>query len=141
MKITKLMSANVKTVNQYERLSVVRQLFIRHKFHHLMVINNDNELVGVISERDYLKATNSNIELPSASNKDLAMLNKRVHQIISKSVVSINSATSFSEAINIFHDYKVSCLPVVNDSNTPVGIITWRDIIRLLYSKVNAQAD
>ena len=141
MKITKLMSANVTCVNLDDRLSVVRQLFIRYKFHHLMVVNNENELVGVISERDYLKATNSNIELQSASNKDLAMLNKRVHQIISKAVVSINSETSFAEAINIFHDYKVSCLPVVNDDNNPVGIITWRDIIRLLYSKVNAQAD
>lgn len=135
------MSANVTCVNLDDRLSVVRQLFIRYKFHHLMVVNKENELVGVISERDYLKATNSNIELPSASNKDLAMLNKRVHQIISKAVVSINNETSFSEAINIFHDYKVSCLPVVNDDNNPVGIITWRDIIRLLYSKVNAQTN
>ena len=34
-----------------------------------MVVNNNNELVAVISERDYLKATNSNQELPTANEQ------------------------------------------------------------------------
>lgn len=131
------MSANITCINLEERLFVVRTLFIQHKFHHLMVTNDNNELVGVISERDYLKATNSNIELPSANDKDLAMLNKRVHQIISKKVVSITELTSFSKAIKIFHDNGVSCLPVVDNNNCPIGIITWRDIIRFLYRKIS----
>lgn len=140
MKIEKLMSSNVKCVDLDDRLSVVRKLFIRHKFHHLMVTNHENELVGVISERDYLKATNSNLELPTANKKDLETLTKRVHQIISKKPISIQKDTSFGQAIKIFHDNKVSCLPVVDEHNTPVGIVTWRDIIRLLYNKVNYQA-
>lgn len=139
MQLDKLMSKNVKCVTLDARLSRVRELFIRHKFHHLMVVDNDNELVGVISERDYLKATNANVESPSASNKDLAMLNKRVHQVISKKIVKINHAMPFTEAVNAFHNNGVSCLPVVNDDNKPVGIITWKDIIRWLYVKVNSQ--
>jgi len=135
MKIEEIMSTNITSVDLYERLVVVRQLFIKHKFHHLMVTNDKGELVGVISERDYLKATNSNIELPTANDKDLAMLNKRVHQVISKELVAIKQFTSFNEAIKIFHDTKVSCLPIINSNNKPVGIITWRDIINWLYSK------
>ncbi|WP_114325772.1 CBS domain-containing protein [Candidatus Colwellia aromaticivorans] len=138
MKVEEIMSENVTCIDLDERLSIVRELFIKHKFHHLMVTDSNNGLVAVISERDYLKATNSNLELPTASEKDLAMLNKRVHQIVSKKLVAIKQFTSFSEAIKIFHDTGVSCLPVINSDNKPVGILTWRDIVSWLYSKVNS---
>ncbi|PCI57864.1 MAG: CBS domain-containing protein [Gammaproteobacteria bacterium] len=138
MKIEAIMDDNIICIDLDERLSVVRELFIKQKFHHLMVINQKNELVAVISERDYFKATNSNLELPTANDKDLAMLNKRVHQIVSKKLVAIKQFTPFSEAIKVFHDTGVSCLPVINNNNKPVGIITWRDIITWLYSKVNS---
>lgn len=138
MKIEQIMSDDITCINLDERLSAVRELFIQHKFHHLMVTDKNNKLVAVISERDYFKATNSNLELPVANSKDLAMLNKRVHQIVSKKLVAIEQFSSFSEAIKLFHDAEVSCLPVVNSDNEPVGILSWRDIIKWLYSKVNS---
>jgi acetoin utilization protein AcuB len=138
MKIEEIMSEKVTCINLDDRLSVVRELFIKHKFHHLMVTDSKNQLVAVISERDYLKATNSNIELPTANEKDLAMLNKRVHQIVTKKLVAIKQFSPFSEAIKTFHDTGMSCLPVINSNNQPVGVITSRDIIKWLYSKVNS---
>lgn len=138
MKIEEIMSEEITCIDLDDRLSVVRELFIKHKFHHLMVTDNKNQLVAVISERDYLKATNSNIELPTANEKDLAMLNKRVHQIVSKKLVAIKQFSPFSEAIKTFHDTGMSCLPVINSNNQPVGVITSRDIIKWLYSKVNS---
>jgi len=138
MKIEEIMDSNVICIDLDEKLSVVRELFIKQKFHHLMVVDKNNELVAVVSERDYFKATNSNLELPAANEKDLAMLNKKVHQIVTKKLVAIKQFTPFSEAIKIFHDTGVSCLPVINSNNKPVGLLTWRDIISWLYSKVNA---
>lgn len=138
MKVEEIMNDNVICIDLDERLFVVRELFVKQKFHHLMVINSKKELVAVISERDYLKATNSNLELPAANEKDFAMLNKRVHQIVSKKLVSIKQFTSFKKAIKIFHDTGVSCLPVVNSDNKPVGVLSWRDIVGWLYSKVNS---
>jgi len=138
MKIEEIMNSNVICIDLDEKLSVVRELFIKQKFHHLMVTDKNNVLVAVISERDYFKATNSNLELPAANEKDLAMLNKRVHQIVTKKLVAIKQFTPFSEAIKVFHDTGVSCLPVINSKNKPVGILTWRDIITWLYSKVNS---
>ena len=138
MKVEEVMASNVICINMDDRLTVVRELFIKHKFHHLLVINNNGELIAVLSERDYFKATNSNQELPSANDKDLAMLNKRVHQIVSKKLVAIQELSTFSAAIKLFHDTGVSCLPVINSKNKPVGILTWRDIVKWLYGKVNA---
>jgi len=38
-----------------------------------------------------------------------------------------------SETIrNNFHDNHISCLPIVDEDNKPIGIITWRDIIKII---------
>ena len=130
------MTKNVVCVDMDDRLHRVRELFIQKKFHHLLVVNKNNELVAVISERDYFKATTPKVDLPSASSQDLATLNKRVHQIVTRKLVSINQKDSFKLAIMGFQENKVSCLPVVNEKKHPVGIITWRDVINWLYSRV-----
>lgn len=135
--IDKLMSKNVVCVDMDDRLKVVRDLFIGHRFHHLLVVNSQKELVGVISDRDYFKATTPTVDLPAANSKDLATLDKRVHQIIKRKLVCIREGDSFKHVITTFKQYKVTCLPVVNEENKPVGIITWRDIINWLYEKVS----
>mgnify|MGYP000373709733 CR=1 FL=1 len=136
MKVEEIMSGNVISINMDERLEMVQKLFAKHQFHHLLVVDNHKELVGVISERDLLKAISPNIELPTANVKDLATLNKRVHQIVSNKVVCIHQFSQFSAAVKIFQEKKVSCLPVINANNIPVGIITWRDVIAWLHNKV-----
>jgi len=47
MKIEEIMSEEVTCINLDDRLSVVRELFIKHKFHHLMVTDSKNQLVAV----------------------------------------------------------------------------------------------
>lgn len=136
MKVEEVMSSNVISIDMDERLEIVQKLFAKHQFHHLLVVDNRKELVGVISERDLLKAISPNIELPTANVKDLATLNKRVHQIVSSKVVCIHQFSPFSTAVKIFQEKKVSCLPVINANNIPVGIITWRDVIAWLHDKV-----
>ena len=137
MKVEDLMSDEVICIDMDERLAVVRELFNKHEFHHLLVVDKNKKLTAVISERDLLKAISPNIELPSANVKDLATLNKRIFQIASKKVISIYQFSSFSDAVRIFKENKVSCLPVINSNNIPVGIITWRDVISWLHEKIS----
>lgn len=136
MKVDELMSADVITINMDERISAVQALFNKHKFHHLLVVDNKHELVSVVSERDLLKAISPNLGLPSESIKDAATLNKRVHQIMAKELIFITQGSTLNTAIRLFQENSVPCLPVVNENNKPVGIITWRDILAWLYQKI-----
>lgn len=133
------MSKNVITVHIDDRLVKVRELFEQNSFHHLMVINDKGELVAVISDRDYTKAIHPNIDKPSATVKDLATLNKRVHQIIKREAVVITEQASLKAVIQIFYENKISCLPIVDSKKRPVGVISWRDILKWLYEKANKQ--
>jgi len=57
-----------------ERLFIVKRLLTKHKLHHLRNINRQDERAHVIPESNSLKSNFSNIEQPTASDKDLAML-------------------------------------------------------------------
>ena len=89
MSLNKLMTRNVVVVDIDDRLHVVRDLFIRHKFHHLLVVDKEKRLVSVVSDRDYFKATTPHVDRPAANANDLATLHKRVHQLASHTLVTL----------------------------------------------------
>jgi acetoin utilization protein AcuB len=139
LKIEDLMSKNVITVHLDDRLTKVKELFEENSFHHLMVLNDEGELAGVISTRDYAKAIHPNVDTPSATSKDLASLNKRVHQIVRRRVISVAADAALSSAIKLFYEKKISCLPVLDDKKHVIGVLSWRDVFRWLYEKMNTK--
>jgi len=55
--------------------------------------------------------------------------------IMTKSVVSVKSDTNIYDAMNILVDKKISGLPVVDVDNNLIGILTEKDILRLLVDR------
>ena len=129
MIIEKLMSKPIVTVELDDTLKVVKRIFERAKFHHLLVVEKD-VLYGVISDRDLLKAISPHIGTPNETPHDLVTLNKKVHQIMTRKPITLPPQADVYAAIKIFNQHSISCIPIVNDSGRPVGIISWRDILR-----------
>ncbi|MFK5947417.1 MAG: CBS domain-containing protein [Methylococcales bacterium] len=134
MIIEKLMSKNVVTVEMDDSLKEVKNIFDNTDFHHLLVVES-KRLVGVISDRDLLKSLSPNIGTVAETAKDYAALNKRAHQIMSRKIVTLRANSSIYEAIDVFNKNKLSCIPIIDNDNQPVGIISWRDILMLLQQK------
>ena len=131
MSIRKIMSSPPVTVELDDSISVVNDIFKNTRFHHLLVVEND-ELYGVVSDRDLLKALSPNIGTAAEKPADLATLNKRVHQIMSRKPIIMKEEESIHKAIEIFDDNPISCIPVVDNNNKPIGILSWRDLIRAI---------
>lgn len=133
MLIAKLMSTNPVTVGMDDPLSHVKALFDKTGFRHLLVIENE-KLVGIISDRDLLKVISPNVESTLATAKDLASLNRKAHQIMTRKPYVLETQASLKDAINLFNAHKISCIPVVSRAGRPLGVLSWRDIIRALAS-------
>ncbi len=134
MSVEKLMTRQLVTVELDDTLRTVQDIFTHAKFHHLLVIE-EGRLYGVLSDRDLLKAISPRIATASETEKDRASLNKKVHQIMTRKPVVVKPQDSIYDAIELINKHGVACLPVVDDENRPVGILTWRDIIRALGTK------
>ncbi len=134
MAIEKIMSDQVITLDIDANLEQAKILFADHHIHHILIVNQ-GELSGVITDRDVHKHLSPAIGTNKETVRDVSLLQKKVHLIMSRNLVTATKNTSLNEAVLLFHDNHVSCLPVVDEQRHVLGIITWRDIIKVLALK------
>jgi acetoin utilization protein AcuB len=134
MTVEGFMNKSIVTVEMDDLLSTVREIFDNVPFHHLLVVES-GKLVGVVSDRDLLKALSPNIGTAAETITDSATLNKRVHQIMTRKPVTLKASAEIYDAIEIFNNHNISCIPIVDDEHKPIGIMSWRDILRAIGSK------
>ena len=124
-----IMSRQVVTVAMDDSLAKAQELFNKFRFHHILVVEQ-NRLVGVLSDRDLLKAISPYVGTLSETDRDLATLQKRVHQIMSHTPITVKADTSIETAAQLLIDKKVSCLPIITNDGKVKGIVSWRDLLK-----------
>lgn len=134
MKIEEIMSKSPVTVEMDEPLSVIKDIFDQHSFHHLLVIES-GKLFGVISDRDLLKALSPNIGTAAETTKDMATLNKRAHQILTRKPITLAPTAHVFDVIDIFIEHNISCIPIVDTNQKPIGIVSWKDILKVILAR------
>ncbi len=133
-----LMTGPVVTVSMDDGLFQVQHIFQARRFHHLIVTEKDKP-VGVLSDRDLLKNLSPFIGVRLTERaQDINTLKRRVHQIMTRKLISIAPDASAMEAARLMLRERVSCLPVIAPDGQLVGILTSRDLLRWL---VTQQAD
>ena len=131
MSIEKIMSKNIITLNIDDNLGDAKRAFDKYPIHHLLILNN-KELTGVFTDRDLYKQLSPTIDTRNETPRDATLLRKKVNIYMSRELITATLNTSLNEAVLLFYDNRISCLPIVNDNFEPIGIITWRDIIRII---------
>jgi CBS domain-containing protein len=91
----------------------------------LLVVDGD-DLVGIITERDILKAVATGMQLDQA----------RISEVMTKDIISVGPGTSLREAAKIMADKWIRHLPVL-DGGKLVGIISQRDLAGVLAGALN----
>jgi acetoin utilization protein AcuB len=131
MIIEKLMSKPIVTVEFDNTLKEVKEIFENVKFHHLLVVEK-NKLYGVISDRDLLKAISPFLDTPNEKIQDRLTLNRKAHQIMTRKPITLTPKADVYDAIHIFNEHRISCIPIVNEQGEAIGIVSWRDILRVM---------
>ncbi len=127
MKISDIMSSRVVTIEMDDRLTLVKEIFDNAPFHHLVVVD-EGELMGILSERDFLRAISPNLGL-NETTRDRETLQKRVHQVMSRNPVTVASHLNINDATTLLLEHEVGCLPVL-ENNQLIGIVTWKDLLK-----------
>ena len=129
MNVSQIMTRQTITIGMDDSVGTVKDLFEEHGFHHLLVLDK-RMVVGVVSDRDLLRTVSPFVDRLAERTQDLATLKRRVHQIMTREPVTVSSEATVEEAAQIMLAHRVSCLPAVAQDGHPVGIVTWRDMLR-----------
>jgi len=98
-------------------------LLLKHRISRAPVVDEHGKLVGILAERDCLKAflDDEYCRCPTALVRDL----------MSSEVITVNSDVDILKAADLFVHHKFHQLPVL-ESNRLVGQISRRDVIRAI---------
>ena len=129
--ISSIMSKNLITVLEKDRLSRVSNIFKKYKIHHIPVVQ-EYRIVGIISREDlYLFMKGIGREHTEKVINEIRLDNYKVEAIMTRGLAKVEPTDKIEVALDIFCKNIFRALPVVEDEKL-VGIITTFDILKEL---------
>ncbi len=132
-----------KVVTFFPEQSVVLadEVMRLHKFRHLPVVDAEQHLLGVVSDRDILASQVSSVRNVADSTRSTLESKIAIRDIMTADVWSVRPTTNASAAGRMLLDHRFSCLPVTNEDTTLVGILTVRDFLRFAVNAIAMHDD
>jgi len=142
MKVKDIMIKDVKSILPETPVSEALQILSRDKLSGLPIIDNDNKLVGVFTEKDIIKYILPGYvkqvgifmyqDNPKAMKVKVNELlqERRVSDLMRKEVITIDPEAPLSEAARTMLTQKVRRLPVIEKDGKVIGIIARQDVVR-----------
>ena len=113
-------------------------LMCREKVRRLPVVDENRNLLGIVSEKDLLYVSPSPATTLSVFELHYLLGKVKVGDIMTKNVITVTETTPLEEAARIMADNKIGGLPVLRNGQV-VGIITETDIFKIFLELLGAR--
>ena len=137
MNVGRRMSHPVITVQPNTPITKVHELMTHEKIQQTPVVKN-GKLVGIVSEKDILKAYPSPVTSLSVWEITSLLEKITVKDIMVEKVLTVNEDTPIEDAARMMVDNQISSLPVMRGKDL-VGIITKSDLFRIMFEMLGAR--
>jgi len=106
---------------------VVNKLFVNYPG--LPVVNDDREVVGIVSEYEVLDAMKEHRTIHEFSAESIMGCGHAEHSGVCAEPLTVSMYTPIEDVAMTFYEKRVSILPVVDDKKKLIGIIARKNII------------
>jgi len=131
MFVHRSMTAKVITIGKDDSLLNARQLMHDNRIRHLPVIDADQKLIGIVTDRDIRTAMPfETVKIPEICKKLESAAKLKVADIMTADPVTLGPHDTIEDALLMFEQKRVGAFPVVDDQGRLRGIISVRDILR-----------
>ena len=120
-----LMTPKPTTVPPETSVGEVWRTMTERRFRHMPVVNDGGVLVGIVTQRDLLVAARRSEQRIDFDD------DRPVSEVMNRNVDTVRPERCAAEAARHMLRTKRSCLPVVDETGTLVGILTEADFMRL----------
>jgi len=123
-----IMKRQIVSIAAGDCLSTVDDIMTLGGVRHMPVVSGGS-LVGVLSERDLLRASISNLERAGVGHRRAFLNAVEISDVMSSPPVVIDQKASISDAARVMAEHKIGCLPAVDERGLLVGIVTETDLL------------
>ena len=108
----------------FEAQNLIQQKGVRH----LPVVDENNRLLGIVTESDIRKAGPSDVDMLRVQEASYLLRNLKVSAFMTpkEKLVTITPDALIEEAVQLMYDHKIGCLPVVEGEKL-YGLFTETD--------------
>lgn len=136
MKVVDVMTKDPLTVTLTETIGQADELMNANKIRQLPVVKG-KELVGIVTDRDIRSfLSGSLLESPEVRERALA---SAVRGVMTTEPITVSPDDDLQEAVELMIEEKVGGIPVVDEAEGLVGIVTYVDILRCFLNRLQEE--
>lgn len=146
-----IMTHPVHVINEGADLAQVEQVFLDRRIRHLPVVDDEERIVGVITQRDLYRAVSPTRDAGGPSPLDSGALvedtehfynKQRLQDIALEQVMHQRPDVLYPEdplgqALHLFAVRKIGCIPIISQRREVVGILTRHDVLKFFDAALN----
>jgi acetoin utilization protein AcuB len=134
--VVDVMTREPLTVTATETIGEADDLMSQNKILQLPVVKG-KELVGIITDRD-IRSFLSGSLLASPDQREMA-LKTRIREIMTSEPITVSPDDDLEEAVELLIEEKVGGIPVVDEAEGMVGIVTYVDVLRCFLNRLQEE--
>ena len=147
MILQEIMNKYPITVGKEEQLTEVAKLMVKHNLTAISVVDDNNKLIGIISEGDllykkvrphaphYINILGANIYYGGIGEYDAQfkkLVATKVEEIMTTEVITAHADAEVEVTVGAMVEKHLKNLPVVDDAYHLVGMVSRHDIMKLI---------
>jgi acetoin utilization protein AcuB len=140
MHVGRIMRKDLVTITPDTSLVRARDLIAEKLIEHLLVVNKDGKLVGIVSDRDLKQTWASPATTLSAHELNYLLKQLDVETMMVTKIITISPGTTIERAARIMQENRISALPITEKEKL-VGIITTTDVMGVLLDAIGIDGE
>ena len=129
--IEKVLTRDVVTVHVGQAVSDVRKLFAAQGFHHVPVVSGQ-KLIGLLSASDILGISVEGVGSDERSMDAYLDHQFSIEALMKKDLKTLSLKSTVADAAEALADGRFHAVPVVDEKEALIGLVTSTDLIRFL---------
>ena len=127
--VSRIMRTEFASLRETDRLDLADQIMKLGRVRHLPVLDPDGRIVGIVSNRDLLEASLTNVLDFEREQRKGFLRSVDVAEVMTREVETIAPDAPLAAAASRLVGHRIGCLPVVRDDRVMVGLVTETDLL------------
>lgn len=141
-----IMTKKVISVNKQTSAKVIAEVMARHSVSGIPVIDDDEQVVGIISENDFLSRMGKkevksfmNIIARCLENKGclaVPIRNQNAEDIMTSPVITASEDMPVSDIVDLFAEKNINRVPIISQEMKLIGIVSRADALQTVIPRI-----